>query len=70
MEKRKRKADLGALSKEQPPKKKLPVKPTQKSTPVDTDIDSGDESDGQSALRKIEERDRPKGARRGPGNEV
>jgi len=33
------------------------------------DIDSGDESDGKSALRNVETREEPKAARRGPGNE-
>ena len=32
------------------------------------DIDSGDESDGQTALCTIEDRDQPKAARRGPLN--
>jgi hypothetical protein len=35
---------------------------------TDTDIDSGDESDGQSALRGVETKEKPKAARRGPGN--
>jgi len=32
------------------------------------DIDSGDESDGKSALRQVEAREEPKAAWRGPGN--
>jgi len=32
------------------------------------DIDSGDESDGRSALRGVEAREEPRAARRGPGN--
>ena len=32
------------------------------------DIDSGEESDGKSALRHVEARDKPRAARRGPGN--
>ena len=32
------------------------------------DIDSGDESDGKSALRQVEAREEPKAAQRGPGN--
>jgi hypothetical protein len=32
------------------------------------DIDSGEESDGQSALRDIEEKEKSQGARRGPAN--
>jgi hypothetical protein len=33
------------------------------------DIDSGNESDGKTALREVEAREEPKAARRGPGNE-
>jgi hypothetical protein len=33
------------------------------------EIDSGDESDGKSALREVEAREEPKASRRGPGNE-
>jgi hypothetical protein len=32
------------------------------------EIDSGDESDGQSALRDVETKEQGKGARRGPAN--
>lgn len=32
------------------------------------DIDSGDESDGKTALREVEVKEEPKAARRGPGN--
>lgn len=61
-EKRKQKA--GSL-----PKKK-PVIATKSAKLVthNSDIDSGDESDGQSALRQVEEKNKLKGARRGPGN--
>lgn len=31
-------------------------------------IDSGDESDGRSALREVEAGEEPRAARRGPGN--
>jgi hypothetical protein len=34
---------------------------------MNMDSDVG-ESDGESALREVEARDKPKGARRGPGN--
>jgi len=34
----------------------------------DAGIDSGDESDGKSALRNVEAREEPRAARRGPGN--
>jgi hypothetical protein len=41
----------------------------QRGTAVDPmDIDSGGESDGQSALRDVEEKEQSQGARRGPAN--
>ena len=71
---RKRKADN--QPKEQPLKKK--VSPSKKKTSsaaievlsddMRVDIDSGDESDGETALRQVEAREEPRAARRGPGN--
>ena len=71
---RKRKADN--QPKEQPLKKKvLPAKKKPSGTPIEVssddmhvDIDSGDESDGETALRQVEAREEPRAARRGPGN--
>ena len=55
------------------PSKKRPTKytkPTAQRAPASltSDIDSGDESDGKSALRNVEAREQPKAARRGPPN--
>ena len=35
---------------------------------AESGLGSGDESDGQSAIRSVEEKEKGKGARRGPGN--
>jgi hypothetical protein len=71
---RKRKADN--QSKEQLLRKK--VSPSKKKTSsaaikvlsddMRVDIDSGDESDGEAALKQVEAREEPRAARRGPGN--
>ena len=71
---RKRKADNQPT--EQPLKKKVsPAKKKKSSTAIEVssddmrvDIDSGDESDGETALRQVEAREEPRAARRGPGN--
>jgi hypothetical protein len=55
-----------------PAKKKLSAAsgtPTEVlSDDMHVDIDSGDESDGETALRQVEAREEPRAALRGPGN--
>lgn len=52
----------------QPPKKKIRTVNVNSQKTTDSDIDSGDESDGKSALREVETSDHTKSARRGPQN--